>query len=115
MACGDDTNIIMISSWKVPLQALATERRSNFKTASTPGSGVVMKQQKKSLAEEELKQCFDRHRVTLETTARKTEVVAAKSAAAAPEQQHKKRQSMAKEIGWARDKEDMTKFWKERT
>ena len=60
---------------------------------STPGSGAVKKRawvwSKKTLAEEELKQCTERYRTSWKSAEKRTEVCRRRGLAVMPEQQHK--------------------------
>ena len=59
------------------------KKEKNLKTASTPGFGVAMTPKlpnnRKSLVEEELRQCFGRYQATWRCVERKTEVVTEKA------------------------------------
>ena len=77
------------------------EEWAHLKMTSTLGSGAVKKRawvwSKKTLAEEELKQCTERYRTSWKSAEKRTAVCRRRGLAVVPEQQHK-----ASELGTGR-------------
>ena len=73
--------------------------------------------ERKSLQEEELKQCFDRLKLSWEATARKTEVHSSQRSNTKGQnvgQEWDAPLNLTKEDGWAKDREEMARFWGEK-